>query len=100
MKIEQLANSIISPTKKLADVNETIAKDAPKFSEVLASSIQSVSDDQIYAQKMDQMLAIGEVENIHDVTIAAMKADLSINVAVEVTNKVLSAYSEIMRLQL
>jgi flagellar hook-basal body complex protein FliE len=34
------------------------------------------------------------------VTIAAMKADMSISVAVDVTNKVLSAYNEIMRLQL
>lgn len=100
MKIEQLANSIIDPNKKLAQVNETLSADAPKFSDVLASSIQTVSDDQMYAEEMDQMLALGEVDSVHDVTIAAMKADLSLNVAVEVTNKVLSAYNEIMRLQL
>ncbi|MBS7528391.1 flagellar hook-basal body complex protein FliE [Fusibacter paucivorans] len=100
MKIEQLANSIINPNKKLASLNETLEADAPKFAEVLASSLQKVSDDQLYAEQMDQMLAVGEVENIHDVTIAAMKADMSISVAVDVTNKVLSAYNEIMRLQL
>jgi flagellar hook-basal body complex protein FliE len=100
MKIEQLANSIISPNTKLASLNDTLATDAPKFADVLASSLQSVSDDQIYAEQMDQMLAIGEVDNVHDVTIAAMKADLSLSIAVDVTNKVLSAYNEIMRLQL
>lgn len=100
MKIEQLANSIINPNQKLADINETLSSDAPKFSDVLTNAIQTVSDDQLYAEEMDQLLAIGEVDNVHDVTIAAMKADLSLSVAVEVTNKVLSAYSEIMRLQL
>jgi len=100
MKIDQLANSIINPNQKIASINETLASDAPKFSDVLANAIQTVSDDQLYAENMDQLLALGEVENVHDVTIAAMKADLSLSVAVEVTNKVLSAYSEIMRLQL
>jgi flagellar hook-basal body complex protein FliE len=100
MKIDQLQNSIISKDKKLIEVNNTLSKDNVNFSDILAQSIQKVSDDQIYAEQMDNLFALGVTDNISDVTIAAMKADLSINLAVEVTNKVLSAYSEIMRLQL
>ena len=100
MKIDQLQNSIISKDKKLVEVNNTLTKDNVNFSDILAQSIQKVSDDQIYAEQMDNLFALGVTDNISDVTIAAMKADLSINLAVEVTNKVLSAYSEIMRLQL
>lgn len=100
MKIDQLQNSIISKDKKLVEVNNTLSKDNVNFSDILAQSIQKVSDDQIYAEQMDNLFALGVTDNISDVTIAAMKADLSINLAVEVTNKVLSAYSEIMRLQL
>ncbi len=100
MNIAQLQNSILVKDKKLIDINNTLQDESVNFSELLAQSIQKVSDDQIYSEKMDSLFSIGAIDNVSDVTIAAMKADLSINLAVEVTNKVLAAYSEIMRLQL
>lgn len=100
MKIDQLQNSILIKDKKLVDINNTLQDESVNFSELLAQSIQKVSDDQIYSEKMDSLFSIGAIDSVSDVTVAAMKADLSINLAVEVTNKVLSAYSEIMRLQL
>lgn len=100
MKIDQLQNSILIKDKKLLDVNKTLEQDNVNFSEVLTQSLKKVNDDQIYSEKMDNLFSLGVIDNVSDVTIAAMKADLSINLAVEVTNKVLSAYSEIMRLQL
>ena len=100
MKIDQLQNSILVKDKKLIDINNTLKDESVNFSELLAQSIQKVSDDQIYSEKMDSLFSIGAIDSVSDVTVAAMKADLSINLAVEVTNKVLSAYSEIMRLQL
>ncbi|MDH8676636.1 flagellar hook-basal body complex protein FliE [Fusibacter bizertensis] len=100
MKIDQLQNSILVKDKKLIDINNTLQDESVNFSELLAQSLQKVSDDQLYSEKMDSLFSIGAIDNVSDVTIAAMKADLSINLAVEVTNKVLAAYSEIMRLQL
>jgi len=100
LNIAQLQNSILVKDKKLIDINNTLQDESVNFSELLAQSIQKVSDDQIYSEKMDSLFSIGAIDNVSDVTIAAMKADLSINLAVEVTNKVLAAYSEIMRLQL
>jgi len=100
MKIDQLHNSILVKDKKLTEINKGLESEAVNFSELLTKSIQKVSDDQLYAEKMDNLFSIGAIDNISDVTIAAMKADLSINLAVEVTNKVLAAYNEIMRLQL
>lgn len=100
MKIDQLHNSILVKDKKLMEINKGLESEAVNFSELLTKSIQKVSNDQLYAEKMDNLFSIGAIDNISDVTIAAMKADLSINLAVEVTNKVLAAYNEIMRLQL
>ncbi len=100
MKIDQLQSSILIKDKKLLDVNKTLEQENVNFSEVLSQSLKKVNDDQIYSEKMDNLFSLGVIDNVSDVTIAAMKADLSINLAVEVTNKVLSAYSEIMRLQL
>lgn len=66
----------------------------------MTKSLEKVNNDQIYSEKMDNLFSLGVIDNVSDVSIAAMKADLSINLAVEVTNKLLSAYNEIMRLQL
>jgi len=100
MKIDQLQNSILIKDNKLLDVNKALGQESVNFSEILTQSLKKVNDDQIYSEKMDNLFSLGVIDNVSDVTIAAMKADLSINLAVEVTNKVLSAYSEIMRLQL
>lgn len=100
MKINQLQNSILIKDPKLIELNKDQKTQGVDFAEILTKSLEKVSNDQLYAEKMDNLFSIGAIDNISDVTIAAMKADLSINLAVEVTNKVLSAYNEIMRLQL
>lgn len=100
MKIDQLQNSMLVKDTKLADLNKASKTEGVNFSELLEQSLKKVNDDQLYAEKMDTLFSIGAIDNVSDVTIAAMKADLSINLAVEVTNKLLSAYTEIMRLQL
>ncbi len=100
MRVDQISQPIINNNQKLSQLNETLDNDKMNFGDMLISKLENVSSDQLNAEKMDRLFAMGEVDNIHDVTIAAMKADLSLNLAVEVTNKVLSAYSEIMRLQL
>ena len=46
------------------------------------------------------MLVNGEIDQLHDVMIAAQKASLSMSLAVEVQSKVIDAYNEIMRMQI
>lgn len=85
---------------KLMEVNKALESNKVDFSELLTNALDRVNDDQINSQNMGEAFMLGEIDSLHDVTIAGMKADLSINLAVEVTNKLLSAYNEIMRLQL
>jgi flagellar hook-basal body complex protein FliE len=85
---------------KLMEVNKALETNKVDFSELLTNALDRVNDDQINSQNMGEAFMLGEIDSLHDVTIAGMKADLSINLAVAVTNKLLSAYNEIMRLQL
>ncbi len=100
MKIDQLQNSLLIKDKKLLEVNKDLNTGQVNFADVLTQSLQKVNDDQMHSQELGDMFMLGLTDNISDVSIAGMKADLSLNLAVEVTNKVLAAYSEIMRLQL
>lgn len=70
------------------------------FKDFLIESIEKVNQDQLYAEKMDEALILGETDNLHDVMIASQKAELSLSFAVEVRNKILEAYKEIMRIQM
>jgi|LGVF01.1.fsa_nt_gb flagellar hook-basal body complex protein FliE len=70
------------------------------FSEMLNDAINKVNDEQINADNMGELLAAGEVENVHEVMIAAQKAELTLNLAIEIKSKIMDAYKEIMRMQI
>lgn len=75
-------------------------KATDQFAKVFGEALSNVNKLQNEAEKMDKLFAAGLVDNIADVTIASTKADIAISYAVEITSKVLSAYNELMRLQL
>lgn len=95
-QISSLFNNTENASFKLNSENEN---GKVEFSKILNNAINRVNDDQINADKMDKLLASGEIDNIHDVTIAAQKAELTLSLAIEVKKKVMESYKEIMRLQ-
>lgn len=86
--------NIDSPVKK------STSTEGIDFKDILADAMDEVNTAQLNSEKMDEMLAIGEVENLHEVTIAAQKAELTLSLAVEVKNRLVEAYQEIMRVNL
>lgn len=69
------------------------------FSDVFNDALSGVNRQQIEAAEMTEKLAAGEVKDVHQVMIAGQKASLSLQLTVEVRNKVIDAYQEIMRMQ-
>jgi len=72
---------------------------ADTFSTVLKDSINKVNTLQTDADKAIEGLASGQVNNVHETMIAIEKANLSFNMMLQVRNKLLSAYEEVMRMQ-
>ena len=69
------------------------------FSTVLKDSMNKVNELQQGADKAIEGLAKGEVENIHETMIAIEKANISFSLMVQVRNKLVQAYEEVMRTQ-
>lgn len=69
------------------------------FADTLKTAIDKVNDLQKAADKGAQDLATGRTDNVADVMIAAEKADIALRVMVQVRNKVIDAYNEIMKMQ-
>ena len=64
----------------------------------LGSGLNAVNDMRIQANRMQEDLAMGGPTSIHDAMIAAEKADLSMQMAVQVRNKILNAYTELTQI--
>lgn len=69
------------------------------FKAGLNKAIDGLSRVQNEADDMVAKMVTGEVDDIHQVVLAVEKANLSMQLAVQVRNKVLEAYQEIMHMQ-
>ncbi len=69
------------------------------FKDFLFGAIDKLNAFESEASRMGEKLAIGEIDNVHDVMIAAQKSEIALQFAIEVKNKVMDAYREIMRMQ-
>lgn len=68
------------------------------FANTLKDAIASVNNQQITSDAMTEKLIKGEDVELHEVMIAAQKASVSLNATMEVRNKAVEAYQEIMRM--
>lgn len=69
------------------------------FADTLSDAIQNVNQLQQTSDKAMQNLATGRTDNVADVMIAAEKADIALKLMVQVRNKIIDAYQEIMKMQ-
>ena len=67
--------------------------------EFLEQGVDKVNSVQKTADQVTADVASGKSENIHEAMIALSHAELSFNFMVQVRNKALEAYQEIMRMQ-
>lgn len=68
---------------------------ATQMGNAFNDSLNAVNKARIEADRMQEDIAMGGSTSIHDAMIAAEKASLSMQMAVQVRNRILSAYTEI-----
>lgn len=70
------------------------------FQSILEGMIGGVEKSQTHAQQAVDSFLAGGNEELHSVALAAQRASLEFELALQVRNKVVSAYQEVMRMQL
>ena len=70
------------------------------FSSMLEGAIQAVETPGKAASQAVQNFLSGDGEELHTVALAAQRAELAFDLGLQIRNKVVSAYQEIMRMQL
>jgi len=76
-----------------------VEEEGVSFSDTLAESLDKVNDLQKEADKAIEDFATGKTRNIHETMIAVNKADLAFRLTMQVRNKIVEAYQEVMRTQ-
>ncbi len=75
-------------------------KGAGAFRDVLSDAISNVHRFGQEAQASTERFLAGEGEEVHQVVLSAQKAELAFELFLQVRNKVVQAYQEVMRMQL
>ena len=94
-------NNLISELPKVGiqqkETNTTV------FSDMYKSAINMLDQTNTLQKQAEQSavsFAIGDIDNIHEVMIAQEKATVALQYTVQIRDKVLEAYNEIMRMQI
>jgi flagellar hook-basal body complex protein FliE len=70
------------------------------FGDYLKIALDEVNDLQQKASQSAEKLAMGDESYLHNTIIAYEKANLALQLTIEIRNKVVEAYQEIMRMQM
>lgn len=99
MRIDQFVqnNKIFDSIKGLDKKEE---KTDVSFLDTLKDKLNEVNDKQIKADETTEAFVNGEGTDIHEVMLSTEEAKMSLELAVQVRNKIVEAYQEINRMQL
>lgn len=91
MPTQSVTETKITPTATPFEAQQS-------FANTLKDAIKSVNEQQITSDKLTERLINGEDVDLHEVMIASQKASVTLNATIEVRNKAIEAYQEIMRM--
>lgn len=100
MSINAITNSFLTaPVKTDTQKIITPSEAQNSFSNTLKNAIDGVNNAQVRSDMLTNKLAAGENVDLHQVMIASQKASITLEATLQVRNKVVEAYQEIMRMQ-
>tara|TARA_B100001057_G_scaffold368259_1_gene371725 strand:+ start:415 stop:831 length:417 start_codon:yes stop_codon:yes gene_type:complete len=106
-------SSELSQINKLGNVSQTNGVDpvnidktsptervtAPGFAQMFEDFIKGVDQKKKISAKETQDLILGRSDNIHEAVVKSQEAGVAFNLMIEVRNKLVDSYKELMRMQ-
>lgn len=77
----------------------SVSPDVP-FADIFQSAIDNVRQTDDDKNKMEYLLATGQLDNPAELTIASTKAAAAVELLIQLRNKALDSYSELVRISL
>ena len=92
-------DAAINVLNQLPAGGETSNENSVAFQDFLTQAINQAELASWDSQAFSDALLMGEVNNLHDVTIAAREAELTLSLTVQIRDRLVEAYTELMRMQ-
>ncbi|MBC7968317.1 MAG: flagellar hook-basal body complex protein FliE [Fuerstia sp.] len=89
-----LPQSIQNPVRDTKSANG----DMP-FADMVKGLVTEANQEQLKSQDGVRQLIAGETDSIHDVVLTASRADLAFRLMMEIRNRLIASYQEVMRMQ-
>ena len=97
MTIDGLKGRIPTGLPKVGGGDATPASGAPGFAEALGKVVNAVETTEGQANEAVTGMLAGKTD-VHEAMIALQRADLTLQFSVQIRNKLVQAYNEIMRM--
>ena len=101
MAINPLSSNIVNLLAQEPVVNKNSISPATgtSFSDVLTESLNTAAETDAADKASALELLSGQTDDMSGLLLDAQKAEISLNLALQLRNKVVDAYNEIMRMQ-
>ncbi|MCL2844882.1 MAG: flagellar hook-basal body complex protein FliE [Chitinivibrionia bacterium] len=91
------SSSQVSPMRNVQKPSEMTG---PSFKDTLSGFLKDVNAMHLNADDKVMRMAAGEITDVHQVMNAAEEAKTAFNMMMEMRNRVMTAYEEVMRMRL
>lgn len=100
MNINKVIATINNPlNQNLNQVNKSLTVVDNDFKEILTNFVSEANKTDLNDKINNLDFMLGNANNTHDIMIAGEKADLALRLTIQIRNKVIDAYTEVMRMQ-
>ncbi len=99
MRVDPIALTPAGAARTAAGADSAATGGGKGFGQILADSLDEVNRLQLDAQQASLDLAAGKIQDVSEVVIATEKATIALQLTMQVRNKVVEAYQEMMRMQ-
>lgn len=89
----------MNPAEGIGGLQVADVASKPEFNSLLDRAVSAVNDKMQVADAEKTKLFTGETDNLHQAMIAMQEASVAFSLMVEVRNKLVESYQEIMRMQ-
>ncbi len=97
--LDSKSMKINGDSSQIGTIGSASPTSGKSFAETLQEAVSNVNEMQLKAEKGAQDLATGRTDNVADVMIMTEKADIALKLMMQVRNKIIDAYQEVMKMQ-
>ncbi len=99
MEINPISSNIIDLLSKAPDKSQASGSASASFSDILTDAMKTATEADLNDKQSTLELLAGQADDFSGLLIDAQKAEISLNLALQLRNKILDAYKEIMNMQ-